>query len=135
MAQKTRVQLYAQNAATYITNAIKAITAAIVRPFNIDMIDSFVNNTDDIYMFRQIEASKSVAITTGAPVVIKFTYKITSANYSLYVNCYDTSGNNVDFAITNRTEDGFSCNVPINCYLDYIAVNINSGIVIPIPVP
>ena len=37
---------------------------------------------------------------------------------------YDADGNNVDFTITDRTENGFKIKVPIACKIDYKATLI-----------
>jgi hypothetical protein len=125
MAQKNKTQLAAANAAID-TNGVNAITGAIHHGMNEDMIDSMPSYTDNANMLRQQEAKSNAAIVSASTNTITFDTVIgtTGYSYALYVNCYDTDGNNIDYQITNRLSTGFSIGVPVNCKLDYIATKI-----------
>lgn len=44
------------------------------------------------------------------------------------VRCYDASGNNVDYNITDVTNAGFNINVSVDCSMDYVACGKESGL-------
>jgi len=124
MSLKTRAALLAQNIATITTNGVGAITGAIHRTINADIIDSCVNKTTDANQCRQQECKSNVAITTvGTAITFDNVIGTGGKSYSLQVNCYDASGN-VDYIVTLRTATGFTITPAINCSIDYTATKV-----------
>ena len=70
------------------------------------------------------------ALTTGSTNTVTFkdeagTLDPFTTGSTVYIQvgrCYDASGNNVDYNITNATINGFDIIVPFNCTIDYYAV-------------
>jgi len=68
------------------------------------------------------ETGKAI-VSTGT--VITFAVAFPSISYSLPPpRCYDGSGNNVDFTITNKIAAGFTITPAIDCSMDYVCEKI-----------
>jgi len=63
----------------------------------------------------------SEAVTTGG-TAITFNSTMASTNYATGIRCFDGSGNNIDFTLTNKTVNGFTITSAINGTIDYIAI-------------
>jgi len=66
--------------------------------------------------------ANSQAVTTGGTTITGLEFS-SASDYSILVRCYDASGNNIDFRITNRTASSFKVTPAINGTIDYLCVN------------
>jgi len=69
--------------------------------------------------FRGRSGSSSVS-TPGT--TITFSNQLPSVDYSVFIRCYDGSGNNVDYMLTAKAVTGFKITPVINCTADYIVI-------------
>ena len=104
MAIKTKAQLKAFNDSNINTNGANAITGALHNTMNDDIIDSFVNKSDDsLSIVTNVYRSKSAAITTSASQI---TFSTALANNLYEVIIFDPNG--VGFEnITDKQTTGF----------------------------
>lgn len=65
--------------------------------------------------------SASEAVTT-AGTAITFSSAMASTDYSIGIICLDGSGNNIDFALTNKTVNGFTITPAVDSTIGYIAI-------------
>ncbi len=66
----------------------------------------------------------SEAVTT-AGTVITFNSALVSIDYAVGIRCFDGSGNNVDFTLTEKAKEGFKITPERNSTIEYIAINYN----------
>jgi chitodextrinase len=66
----------------------------------------------------------SEAVTTGG-TVIAFDSALSTTSYAVGIRCFNGSGDNVDYALTNKTKNGFTITPVINSTVEYIAINYN----------
>ena len=62
------------------------------------------------------------AVTT-AGTIIAFNSALATTSYAIGIRCYDGSGDNVDFALTDKTVNGFTITPVVNSTIEYIAIN------------
>jgi len=63
----------------------------------------------------------SSSVTTGG-TNITFSLPLPSTDYSLEIRCYDGSGNNIDYTITNKATTGFTLTPAANGTAEYVAL-------------
>jgi hypothetical protein len=61
------------------------------------------------------------AVTAGTNT-ITFNLVLSSANYALFIDCYDANGSNMSYKRTNKLTTGFTIYVPENGFIDYRAI-------------
>jgi len=127
MSQKTKAQLTTYNTTYVITNGVRSITGLIMQTIITFLIDSFPSYLDDKSKLRKIQAKAAQTLTyTGSDLAFGFdeAFAHSGNDYALSVYCYDASGNNVDFQITNRDKYGFAIIATVDCFIDYTATEI-----------
>ena len=104
MAIKTKAQLKAFNDSNINTNGANAITGALHNTMNADIIDRFVNKSDDsLSIVTNVYRSASAAITTS---VSQIAFSTPLANNLYEVIIFDPNG--VGFEnITDKQTTGF----------------------------
>jgi len=71
-----------------------------------------------------IKRATGVAVV-AAGTTITFTTAFATINYTIDIRCYDASGNNIDFTITNKIAAGFKVTTgTIDVTIDYVCVKI-----------
>jgi len=65
--------------------------------------------------------SGSEAVTTSG-TTITFSSELPSTSYSVFIRCFDGSGNNIDYVLTEKATTGFKITSAINGTVDYIVV-------------
>ena len=107
---------------TINTNGVKSITG--------QELNTVLHHIADTLLWAEQRRDRAVALTTAANPN-EVTFKDVSGASSAFgagtlvliagVRCYDASGNNVDFNITDVAVGGFSISVAANCSMDYVA--------------
>lgn len=92
MSVKTKAQLKSFNDTNINTNGVNAITGALHNTMNEDIIDSYVNKSDDaLSIVTNVYRSASKAITT-AQTQITFSTALASNAYEVVINDPDGVG-------------------------------------------
>ena len=122
MAVKTKAQLKLFNDANIDTNGANAITGALHNTMNEDIIDSFVNTTDDaLSIVTNVYRSASKAITTS---VTQVTFSTALANNLYEIGIFDPNG--VGFEnITDKQMTGFKITGLSNGTIIYFVILTN----------
>ena len=91
-------------------------------------ITSAVNETAEYIAIlgntSSIKVAVEAVVTTGT--AITFDSALSTTSYAVGIRCYDGSGNNVDFALTNKTVNGFTITPAVNSTVEYIAIVTNN---------
>lgn len=104
MSQKTKAQLKSFNDANINTNGVNAITGAFHNTMNKDIIDSFVNKSDDaLSIVTNVYRSDLATIGTSS-TQITFSTALLSANYQIVI--VDPNGIGAEKP-TNKLATGF----------------------------
>lgn len=101
MAVKTKTQLKAFNNANIDTNGVNAITGENHNTMNEDIIDSFVNTSDDaLLIVTNVYRAKSEVVTSG---VNQITFSTPLANNLYEVGIFDNAGIGFDEPFDKQT--------------------------------
>ena len=122
MAVRTKAQLKAFNDANIDTNGVNAITGELHNTMNEDIIDSFVNTSDDaLSIVTNVYRSESAAITTSE-TQITFSTPLSTNVYEVVI--FDPSG--IGFEnINDEQTTGFKITALSNGTIIYFVILTN----------
>ncbi|GAG58134.1 unnamed protein product, partial [marine sediment metagenome] len=74
----------------------------------------------------KIRAGSEAVTTVGTTII--FSSELSSDDYAVFIRCFDATGNNIDFSLTEKSASGFKITPAINSTVEYIAIlYINDG--------
>jgi len=78
---------------------------------------------NDINIYTELNSTRvgSGSVASGS-TAINFSSALPSTNYSTNIRCFDGSGNNIDYALTNKLASGFTITPVIDCTIEYISI-------------
>ena len=101
------------------TNGAQSITGAILNQALTNILFSM--------MIGEYKKANKFSVTTAGTTVTFATAFTAATEYSLAVRCYDNSGNNIDFVITDIGVASFKITPAVNARIDYIAMETGTG--------
>ena len=84
------------------------------------VIDSTIEYIAVIGEITNIRTGSEAVTTAGTAVT--FSSALPSTDYAVGIVCLDGSGNSIDFALTNKTVNGFTITPAVNGTIEYIAI-------------
>lgn len=112
MAYKTYAQWKADLDANINTNGIQGILGATLNT-------NQTNQADSIY-WGEKDVATGVAVSSSGTTIPLLNAIEHAGNYALIVRCYDASGNNIDFTITDKGLTSFKVTPATDGFIDYI---------------